>query len=486
MLDVCLLLEGTYPFVAGGVSTWVSQLIGAMRDLNFGIVFITSHSDPTRQYKYEIPENVTYFKEVYLQGHNGERPPARRAHRDDFQTVEKFYSGLEEDRFEEFFPFISLFQGENSCLNAPLVFSSEKIWKLLAGFYEKTAPHISFLDYFWNWRATHLPLLQILQCEVPPAKVYHSVSTGYAGLLGAIAKVTRHGSLILTEHGIYTLERLLEISQANWIYEETQRRFKVEQDLSFFKQWWVNLFKSFGKITYHYSDEIYTLFEGNRSYQILDGANPRRVKVIPNGINIRQFQNLPRVRKAEPHIGFVGRVVSIKDVKTFILAAKLCLYQIPEARFLVLGPYEEEPEYFKECRNLVESLDLQERLTFTGRVNIMEYYSFLDLVVLTSLSEAQPFVILEANVCGIPVVATNVGACKEMLEGQHAEDAQLGPSGIITDVVNPEQTAQAMIRLLQDKMLYQSCAEAGRRRVERYYDEEDLLSKYLNIYERYL
>ncbi len=51
MLDICLLLEGTYPYVSGGVSTWVHQLIEGMKDVRFGIVFIAPHSDPTREMK---------------------------------------------------------------------------------------------------------------------------------------------------------------------------------------------------------------------------------------------------------------------------------------------------------------------------------------------------------------------------------------------------------------------------------------------------
>ena len=57
-------------------------------------------------------------------------------------------------------------------------------------------------------------------------------------------------------------------------------------------------------------------------------------------------------------------------------------------------------------------------MTFTGRVNLLEYLGKIDVVVLTSLSEAQPLVILEAGAAGVPVVATDVGACGEMILGQ--------------------------------------------------------------------
>ena len=65
----------------------------------------------------------------------------------------------------------------------------------------------------------------------------------------------------------------------------------------------------------------------------------------------------------------------------------------------------------------------------------------LDVVVLTSLSEGQPLVILEAYAAGLPVVATYVGACRELIEGGDEADRALGPSGIVTRVANPAETA---------------------------------------------
>jgi glycosyltransferase involved in cell wall biosynthesis len=106
--------------------------------------------------------------------------------------------------------------------------------------------------------------------------------------------------------------------------------------------------------------------------------------------------------------------------------------------------------------------------------------------VLTSLSEAQPYIILEANMAGIPVVATDVGACREMIEGLGNEDKSIGTSGLVTSVSNPVETGEAILRLLSDDKLYKSCAENGKSRVRRYYDQDDLLSRYLNIYEQNL
>lgn len=486
MIDVCLLLEGTYPYVAGGVSTWVHQLITSMKDVRFGIVFITSHSDPTRRVKYEVPQHVLYLKDLYLHDYNLKPVAHRRPKKKDFEILREFYDEMGANDFRRFPEMVRLFRDDRSCFDVPNVFTSKKIWDLLVYFYEKYSPGISFLDFFWTWRGTHLPLFQILQAEIPRAKVYHAVSTGYAGLLGAVAKSIYGERLFITEHGIYTHERMLEISQASWIFEQEKKNFRAERDLSFFKRWWIGLFKVMSHVSYQYADRIFTLYEGNKVRQVIEGADASKITIIPNGLDRHHFGAVQREERPAPQIGLIGRVVNIKDIKTFIQSARLVLAEIPQAQFYVIGPTDEEEDYYEECRVLVEALGLEDRVTFTGRVNAMDYYRFLDVVVLTSLSEAQPYVILEANACGIPVVATDVGACREMLEGRDDEDRLLGASGLVTEVANPNATAKAIGRLLKDEGLHKALSEAGRERVRLYYDQDDLLSRYLNIYEQSL
>lgn len=486
MIDVCLILEGSYPYVAGGVSNWVHQLITAMTDLKFGVIFISPHHDPTRTLKYEIPPHVIYLKELGLHDYSLRATARRQPTAGDLKTVKSFYESLSQGRAEGFKELVGLFRGEKSCFDLPTVFSSKEIWDLLVQIYDRHAPEVSFIDYFWTWRGTHLPILQVLQAEIPPAKIYHAVSTGYAGLLGAVAKVLHRQKLFLTEHGIYTHERMLEISQAAWIYERERRHYRADRELSFFKRWWIQLFSVMSSLTYAQADRIFTLYEGNKVRQILEGAAKEKISIISNGISPAEFGTIPRLRKKEPQIGFVGRVVTIKDVKTFLQAAKLLLAYKPAAQFYIVGPTDEEEEYFEECRLLVDALNLEGRVVFVGKEDPKKYYQFLDVVVLTSLSEAQPYVILEANLSGIPVVATDVGACREMLEGRDPIDQAIGPSGFITQVSNPEATARAVLKILDEPETCEQMALSGKERVRRYYDLDDLLSRYMNIYEQNL
>lgn len=484
MIDVCLMLEGTYPYVSGGVSTWVHQLISSMKDIRFGIVYIAAHSDPTRTAKYELPQNVIYLSEVCLHDYALEKRANRRPGASDIKLIQQFYDRLFAGSLDKFKSIVPLFRGPTSCFDFQNFFSSLDVWTDLVDYYDRFASDASFLDFFWTWRGTHLPLMQVMTAELPRARIYHSISTGYAGLLGVLAKLEYGEKFFLTEHGIYTHERMLEIAQATWIYEREKMGYRAEKELSLFKKWWLGIFKMMSGVSYQYADRIFTLYEGNRIREMLEGANPKKISIIPNGIDVAAFETIPREKRRTPHIGFVGRVVSIKDPKTFIQAARLVLDRIPDAQFYIIGPMGEEEEYVEECKMLVDALKLEANIHLTGASDVKNYYKFLDVVVLTSISEAQPYVILEAAAAGIPVVASDVGACREMLEGRGSEDAAIGKSGVVTEVSDPESTADAILKLLSDPLLHRRCMEAGKIRVERYYNEQDLLSRYLNVYEQ--
>ena len=124
-------------------------------------------------------------------------------------------------------------------------------------------------------------------------------------------------------------------------------------------------------------------------------------------------------------------------------------------------------------------------MTFKGKVNVREWYPCLDVQVLTSISEGQPLVILEGFCTGVPVVATNVGACSEIIHGMDEADQAIGPAGIVTRVGNPSDTAEALIRLARNPDLRRQMAEAGKKRVRIYYDHDDMIRRYREIYGRY-
>jgi len=521
MADICLLVEGAYPYVLGGVSAWLHALISNLPDLTFTLLSIEARPEQQRKALYRLPDNVVEFREIFI------NDPRRLKKRRDARHVSPAW-----DSFCTLHEAVALGKAHDIAalrllvcepgfagLTASALFHSRASWELLVKLYERYAPQVGFADFFWTFRFTYLPIFTVLETTLPQAQLYHAASTGYSGLLGALAKIRTGRPFIVTEHGLYTREREIEIAQATWMDQPTSPHAINKQRMGYFQQWWLNIYRFMEKIAYDSADSIISITAVNQRYQLTRGAAPEKARVIPNGIDIGRLENLraqaalatgtahsipvvnrstidvlqaalqPLPQKAASRqflVGFVGRVVSIKDVKTFIRAMKIAQQTIPDLMSYVIGPTEEEPAYFRQCRHLVELLNLETVVHFTGSVDVRTYYSKLDVLVLTSLSEGQPLVILEGNCAGLPVVATDVGACRELLLGVSPEDQTIGASGIITPVASPQQTAEAIVQLWLDEELRLKMGRAGQERVRRFYRQEQLYNAYGELYRQYM
>ena len=492
--DVCLILEGTYPFVTGGVSSWVHELIEGMPDLTFSLMHISASRALAQESRYELPPNVVSFVECFVHDpaiHDDRCPgwsPGRA--RNMWRSLDRFHGASISDKKEHFDAMIRGCALPGSRVqNTRDLLLSRRSWNYMLRSYQKRDAAGSFIDFFWTFRAVHMPIFQIVNAEIPPARIYHLVSTGYAGLAGIIAKIRTGRPLLLTEHGIYVKERKIEINRADWIYSQPEKVVTVKTRPSALKEIWIDNFLVLGRLCYEYCDQIFTLYGGNADLQLEFGAPREKLEVIPNGVKTEIFgplRQVPRPNDGRRRVGFVGRVVPIKDVKCFIKACKICAGQVPDCEFLILGPTDEDAQYFKECQALVEMLGMQDRIEFCGRVDVREYYPRLDVFVLTSISEGQPLTILEAACAGVPTVATDVGSCSELLLGRTEEDRAIGPSGIITNIGQPRETGEALARILGDEALRQKMIANGFERIERYYRQDQVVARYHEVYDVWL
>jgi glycosyltransferase involved in cell wall biosynthesis len=219
----------------------------------------------------------------------------------------------------------------------------------------------------------------------------------------------------------------------------------------------------------------------------MQGAPAERMKIIPNGVDFKTLTALPRPAADDPlTVALVGRVVPIKDIKTFIHAVAPLQAEFPDLKVLIMGPTDEQPDYYSECRSLVAALGLADRIQFSGQVDIREYFPRIHVNVLTSVSESQPLSVLEAGAAAIPTVATDVGACREILFGRSDEHPALGAGGIITDVASPQQTAAGIRELLRDPERRQRLGSVMQQRVKRYYDLPVVDAAYARIYRSHI
>jgi glycosyltransferase involved in cell wall biosynthesis len=483
--DICLIVEGAYPYVAGGVSSWIDGLIRRQPSLRFSVVTILPEP-PAPASKYPRPPNLIELHHLYLnEFHDGRGRRAWRRFDPSglYVAVDNFLrSGSLAELAHVTAELVPLVKARQTAdlLNSPLA------WKLVCDLYARAMPHESFLHFFWAWRALFGGLVATLSFPLPAARIYHTVSTGYAGLLAARATVETGRPALVTEHGIYTNERRIEILQADWIIDTIDKGFSIRDARRDLRDFWVMAFESYARTCYDACAEVITLHEANRAAQIALGADSKRMRVIPNGVDYRALSRLPLADDREPPtVALIGRVVPIKDIKTYLQAVHLLRHRFPDLRALVLGPTDEQPDYYEACKAHVGELKLGQTVDFAGKVEVTKYLPRMHVNVLTSLSESQPLSVLEAGAAGIPTVATNVGACREILCGRQDEQPALGDGGILTDIASPEQTAHAIGRLLSEPALRRRMGRAMQSRVRSEYDLDIVDEAYWMIYHKY-
>ena len=514
-VDIMLFSEGTYPYVKGGVSGWVLQLMKGLPEFTFGVCFIgaTQYLDgELMTVSYEFPENLKHLEVHYLFDDNDSsipKPNRRKGSKEGFEAVRELYKSLQTGSGEipdvlqniEFYTKKVTFDD---------FLHSELAWDFLTQTYSKNCPDIPFVDYFWTLRNVHKPiwtLANIVQ-NLPKTKIFHSPSTGYAGFLGTLASYTREKPFFLTEHGIYTRERKIDMLSADWIEFKKPSLLQQPEEYNYIKKMWITFFEKIGLFCYHRSNHILSLFSGAQQIQVNFGAPKPRTMIIPNGVDVDGLMQTMTFRNdpPKPVITLIGRVVPIKDIKTFIRAIKIASQYIPNIEGWIVGAVDEDSEYVQECQQMAFSLDLksslqefegnksnltfqqieasEDKIKFFGHSNIKKILPKSALLTLSSISEGMPLVILEGFAAGVPCVATDVGSCRDLIEGGiNIEDKNLGHAGSITGIANPDALAQEYIHFLDYKNgEWKKAQEVALKRVQKYYRQEMFLQDYRELY----
>lgn len=487
--DICLIVEGCYPHIAGGVSTWVDWLIKSQPDLTFSVMSIVAGGEP-RTAKFRFPDNLVAFQEIVLGGSGSDELPRRKRRwpfgsspglNDPRALATALSDFILSGRLADLERLYRLIEAENLSLND--LIGSRDTFKVIAETYRLLMPYGIFEDFYWAWHSLMGGLFTVLKAPLIPAKAYHAISTGYAGLVLARARLDGAAHTIITEHGIYTNERRIELLMADWLIDTIDNGYRLDRDRLDLRDLWIRSFESYARACYEGADDITTLFADNQPMQRALGADASRLAVIPNGIDFDRFAAIPWPGEHEPPtVALIGRVVPIKDVKTFIAAIAHLKRRLPQLRAFVAGPTDEDETYADECMALSKQLGLEGALTFTGRVNVTELLRSVHVMALTSLSEAQPLTVLEAGAAARPCVTTNVGACREMLEGAQDETPPIGPGGFVTDILDAEQIAGALWQLLSDLGVARDMGRRLQTRVERYYTTPRSRQRYRELY----
>lgn len=463
-MRICLVLEGCYPYINGGVSTWMHQYITEMPQHEFVLWVIGAKAEDRDKFVYRLPPNVVEIHQVFLD--DALRLKATGVMDHAFTKAE--ITALEElisSGSPNWDLLFSMYQVQR--INPMSYLKSEAFLQAFQESLDKNYPYIAYADAFHSTRSRLLPVLYLLGTQVPQADCYHAICTGYGGLLASLGAYLYKRPLLLTEHGIYTREREEEIIGAQWVGKA-------------FKQHWIRFFYMLSSLIYTRACRITSLYRGARQMQIDMGAAAEKCSVIANGISYERFCDIPRKPDdGVVDIGAVVRFAPIKDIKTMIYAFYELCSRMANVRLHILGGVDDQ-EYADECIALIDQLDLQEKILLPGRVNVVEYFPKLDFTILTSLSEGQPLSVLESFAAGLPVVTTDVGSCSELILGIPPDT--FGRAGYFVPPMQREKLADAMELMAASRETRLRMGEIGRKRAETYFRYPTMLKKYLDLY----
>ena len=327
--------------------------------------------------------------------------------------------------------------------------------------------YAAFADMFHTIRSMLMPLFHILRAEIPEADLFHTITTGYAGILARLGSYLYRVPYMITEHGMYTREREEEILRAKWVVPDCRRLL-------------IRFFYMLSEAAYARASMVTSLFESARKTQIEMGCRQSLCRVIPNGIHFDQFAQIPVREEADIiNIGAVLRIAPIKDVMTMLYAFHDMKSRFPSARLYIAGP-EDDPEYAHKCYSLVRRLEISD-VIFMGTIRVTEHMHKFDFTVLSSISEGQPLSVLESFAAGRPCVTTDVGCCKELIYG--AGEDQAGAAGICVPPMQPHELSLAMEKLCRNREERLKMGEVAKMRAGRYFRHEHMIKNYQDAYD---
>jgi glycosyltransferase involved in cell wall biosynthesis len=484
-IKVLLITEGTYPYNGGGVSTWAHDLCNHIQNAEFGIYAINAEVEPSP--RYELGPNVKKVIQVPIW--SPEEPMDCLDYDIPYtQIVLKRERSSEEAIRRLFVPYFKKFvkfQYREKPSAKKLDKALKGMWRFWQRFdYKKTMTSQSVWQAFKEvvvelypnpkeGRATLEDLttamrwmyrfLLPLAIEVPKYDLSHLTMAGFAGL-PAITQKYKYGTpILLTEHGVFIRERLIAIGTSNYSF--------------FLKRFLIHFSEAVTRLVYYHSDLISTVSKFNRGWEMLYGAKKNKIRVVYNGVDPNLFKPHEIQKKnARPTEVAAARIFELKDILTMIRTCDRVRKTIPEVRFLVYGNKEAVPEYTEKCEALIRKLDLLDNFELAGFHDKPEQiYLEGDISILTSISEGFPYTVIESMSCGVPVVSTDVGGVTEAIDPT---------CGLVCKPKDPEEIADAVLRLLQDHSLRFTMGEMARRKVLDYFTIDKFIADFESLYVR--
>jgi glycosyltransferase involved in cell wall biosynthesis len=207
------------------------------------------------------------------------------------------------------------------------------------------------------------------------------------------------------------------------------------------------------------------------------GVPADRIWYVPNGVCqpmiAGKCPDLPG--KAGYRIVCVANLRAQKDHLTLLRAMSLVVEQVPAAHLLLVGPPTEQ-SYFNAIHREIAVRNLDAHVSMLGqRLDVPDILSGCDIGVLSSAAEGLPLALIEYGMAELPVVATRVGQCAEVLDE--------GSAGILIPPSTPHELAEALVFLLKSPAERQRLGKNLHQRVQELHQATSAVTKICAVYD---
>jgi glycosyltransferase involved in cell wall biosynthesis len=433
--------EGTYPYVIGGVSTWTDMLVRHLGHHSFEVGAVVDN--PFHPLAFRPPPNVT-VRPIPLWGlevpEEFQRSPG--AWRRSWKTSPRLVASKFHASWEPFLDAVTTANADSADLVGALrgiacfaqehdlrkALADRRTWETLAQRLLANPIHArSGLAPTMTFARTLYRYLMPLAVPTRACDIAHTTAAGLCALPAIMAKY-RHGvPLMLTEHGIYLRERILALSHE-----------PIATKLLF-----TNFYRAVVELCYQEADLVVPVCSYNAEWERVLGVDPDRIRVVHNGVEPTR-RSVEAEPAGPPTVGFVGRIDPLKDVVTLIRAFARVSRHHQDVRLRLWGPHTSD-DYLLECRSVASELGVGQAVSFEGpTADPAAAYAASTVMVLSSISEAFPYTVIEAMLAGRPVVATAVGGVSEALGS-----VRCGGYSLLVEPGNPGAMAQAIDAVLR-------------------------------------
>jgi mannosylfructose-phosphate synthase len=223
----------------------------------------------------------------------------------------------------------------------------------------------------------------------------------------------------------------------------------------------------------------------------LYGWTAENAVIIPPGVDVHTFHPLrsdeARLETDLPdtYVFCLSRIDTNKGHDLLLHAFDRVRKAVPHAHLVIGGgsptPGQRERGVFATMRGIIDEKGMHDNVSIIGYVPdemLVPYYRQAEVFVLPSLFEPFGMTALEAMACGTPVVASRPGGIRTVITTEE--------NGLLVDPADPDEFAEAMVRLLKDRALGRRLGEAGRQTIVAQFSWEAIAERHIAFYRRFM